>query len=198
MSGEVLLADARASSTRPVEGVWMVGAGATARAVAADCHFTGSSDSLDADATPYSNRLVFVPEFPKPRASRDWTAHTLELDVTTRLTDLVIGFQTAVKRMLEHHSGGRIVLVVPAEHALGQAGDAAAGALAGGIISMCRTLAMELKRKSIAVNVVFADIDGDVPAALKPQLDLLLSLDSWMTGQEIWVGAGLEMGRNRP
>lgn len=147
--------------------------------------------------------VCVVPAIPQPLPADRWTADTLEASVAQPLLWTVTQLQMVTARLIEAGKPGRLVVVLPSNQALGVDGNAAAGTICGGVLSMCRTLSMELKRKSIAVNVLLVDVDAcrevpEVATSLRQQLALLLDLDSWMTGQEIWVADGSELGRKRP
>ncbi|MFC5951999.1 hypothetical protein ACFQH9_27420 [Pseudonocardia lutea] len=112
----------------------------------------------------------------------------------------------AVRSELGHlRPGGRLVFVLPAPPLMAVNGGAAASAVTNGVLSMARTLSLELARDSVTVNVVAVEADaGDDPdrvarAPLSAQLSALLGPGGErITGQEIYLTAGSDLGRLRP
>jgi NAD(P)-dependent dehydrogenase (short-subunit alcohol dehydrogenase family) len=135
-----------------------------------------------------------VPDLP---GDRDLEALSDDL-LDAEIGDALGGVLTEVQRLLPGLTGsGRLLFLLPAEAALGRPHATAAGAVAGGILSMARTLAIELARDGIAVNtVLYADA---VETAVAHQVAALLGIEAAaVTGQEIYVTAGSGLGRLRP
>lgn len=88
-----------------------------------------------------------------------------------------------------------ITLLIPAACAMGDPGDGAGSALAGGLLSLARTWAIELRKTGVPVNCLM--VDGLAACA-----DLLVTLAGQpgcaITGQEIFVAGGSDVGRLRP
>lgn len=177
----------------------IIGDGPTAKAIAALAPELFSEPERNEN----TSAVCIVPSLAAALPAPEWTAAHLAAAVGDPLVWVVHEVQSVIVPLIEAGKPGRIVIILPAEEALGRAGDAAAGAVCGGILSMARTLSLELKRKAITVNVVCVDTGScyEKPAiaqALRGQLELLLRRDSWITGQEIWVTDGTEAGRVRP
>jgi NAD(P)-dependent dehydrogenase (short-subunit alcohol dehydrogenase family) len=80
-------------------------------------------------------------------------------------------------------------------------GYAGASAVTNGVLSMARTLAIELARDSVTVNVLAIDtvVGTELRGALAAQLSALLGPGGQhITGQEIYLTAGSDLGRLRP
>jgi NAD(P)-dependent dehydrogenase (short-subunit alcohol dehydrogenase family) len=76
---------------------------------------------------------------------------------------------------------------------------AAASAVTNGVLSMARTLAIELGRDAITVNAVALDAtDPAVPALSGVLAGLLGPGADAVTGQEVYLTAGTDLGRLRP
>ncbi|WP_236791871.1 hypothetical protein [Amycolatopsis sp. GM8] len=135
-----------------------------------------------------------VPDLP---GDRDLEALSDEL-LDAEIGDVLGNVLAEVQRLLPGLTGsGRLVFLLPAEAALGRPHATSAGAVAGGILSMARTLAIELARDGIAVNtVLYADA---AETAVAHQVAALLAAEgAAVTGQEIYVTAGSGLGRLRP
>jgi NAD(P)-dependent dehydrogenase (short-subunit alcohol dehydrogenase family) len=113
----------------------------------------------------------------------------------------------AVQGELAHlQPGGRLVFVLPAAPLMAVSGGAAASAVTNGVLSMARTLSIELARDAVTVNVLAIETEGvsgaagrAAPAALSAQLAALLGPGGeQITGQEIYLTAGSDLGRLRP
>jgi hypothetical protein len=85
---------------------------------------------------------------------------------------------------------------VPAADAMGDPDDAAGSALAGGLLSLGRTWAIELRKTGVPVNCVM--VDADLAACAPLLATLAQQPDCAMTGQEIFVAHGSDVGRLRP
>jgi NAD(P)-dependent dehydrogenase (short-subunit alcohol dehydrogenase family) len=91
------------------------------------------------------------------------------------------------------------VFVLPHAPLMGASGSVAASAVAGGLLSMARTLAIELARDAVTVNTVAVDATSPPVPGLSAQLRTLLgSGGETITGQEIYLTAGSDLGRLRP
>ncbi len=93
---------------------------------------------------------------------------------------------------------GSITIVLPAAATLGEAGYSVTSAFCGGVLSLARTLAIELRRQHIRVNTLMVDqhLPG-VVASVATQVTALMSMPG-VTGQEIYLADGLDCGRIRP
>lgn len=93
---------------------------------------------------------------------------------------------------------GRIVIVAPATSALGEREHRIDAAVTGGMISLVRSLAIELSKSGATANTVLVD-----PAASSASADLLItaltSPDAFeITGQELYAAGAVSTGRLHP
>ncbi|ANY06361.1 hypothetical protein [Pseudonocardia sp. HH130630-07] len=136
---------------------------------------------------------VLVPRLPAPGPLADLTDALL----TSEVTDVLDSVLTDVRTVLD--GVGRLVFVLPHDPLMGAPGATAASAVANGVLSMARTLAIELARDAITVNVVAVDAAAPAVAALAGQLAVLTGdAGDAVTGQEIYLTAGTDLGRLRP
>jgi NAD(P)-dependent dehydrogenase (short-subunit alcohol dehydrogenase family) len=114
---------------------------------------------------------------------------------------------TAVQGELAHlRPGGRLVFVLPSAPLMAVVDGAAASAVTNGVLSMARTASIELARDGVAVNVVAVDVVAvdvvpgpEVSAALSAQLGAFLGPGGeQITGQEVYLTGGSDLGRLRP
>jgi NAD(P)-dependent dehydrogenase (short-subunit alcohol dehydrogenase family) len=143
--------------------------------------------------------VVLVPRVPEPAPLAELTAQRLESDVADPLADVLAQVQTAVPAL--RADGGRLVFVLPAAPLMGEPSGTAAGAVTGGVLSMARTLAIELARDGVAVNTLAVDTErlDEVGPAVAAQLAALLGpAGAAVTGQQVHVTAGSDLGRLRP
>ncbi|HYH35422.1 MAG TPA: hypothetical protein VD814_09755 [Nocardioides sp.] len=145
-----------------------------------------------------------VPRVPGRAPLAELSDVRLADEVGDALDDVLAAVQGELARL---QPGGRLVFVLPAAPLMAVRAGTAASAVAGGVLSMARTLSIELARDAVAVNVVALDEDGpaDVPptpergAALGAQLAALAGPGGErITGQEIYLTAGSDLGRSRP
>ena len=135
-----------------------------------------------------------APDLP---GDRDLEALSDEL-LDAEIGDVLARVLAEVQRVLPGLSGaGRLVFLLPAEAALGRPHAVAAGAVAGGVLSMARTLAIELDRDGITVNTLLY-AEGAENAVAHQVSALLAAEGADITGQEIYVTAGSGLGRLRP
>lgn len=142
-----------------------------------------------------------VAPVPRRAALADLTDARLADEVAASLEAVL----TAVQGELAHlGSGGRLVFVMPAEPLMAVGGGTACSAVTNGVLSMARTLSVELARDAITVNVLAVASESssrgtDLTASLAAQLAALLGPGGeQVTGQEIYLTAGSDLGRLRP
>ncbi|MGB3481084.1 MAG: hypothetical protein WBB07_02550 [Mycobacterium sp.] len=114
--------------------------------------------------------------------------------VVDPLTSAFSAVQHHWPSVVEH--AGRIVVLAPALAALGDADKPLDAAVTGGLISLVRSLAIELERHGATANTILFDTAPDEPSV---QVLITAVLDEQarsITGQEIYAGAGL--GKLRP
>jgi NAD(P)-dependent dehydrogenase (short-subunit alcohol dehydrogenase family) len=144
-----------------------------------------------------SPSVCVVPRIPAPAPLAELTDARLGADVGAALEETL----AAVQRELAFVRGGRLVFVLPSGPLMAASGSAGAAAVTHGVLSMGRTLAIELARDSVTVNVlaVHTAAEVDWPTALAGQLSTLLGPGGqYITGQEIYLTAGSDLGRLRP
>ena len=83
---------------------------------------------------------------------------------------------------------------------MGEPSASASAAVVGGVLWMARTLAIELGRDGVTVNVVVVDPSGSTSSVRhSPTSSPPCSAGgAGLTGQEIYVTGGVELGRLRP
>jgi NAD(P)-dependent dehydrogenase (short-subunit alcohol dehydrogenase family) len=130
-----------------------------------------------------------IPHVPDRAPLAEWTDTRLAAEVGGAL-DAVLA---DVQRELGHAE--RFVFVLPAVPLMGCPDSMGASAVTNGVLSMARTLSIELARDGVTVNVLALDGGAD-PAA---QLAALLGPGgAQTTGQEIYLTGGSDLGRLRP
>jgi len=137
---------------------------------------------------------VLVPAVPDLRPLDDLDDECLATDVGDALDAVLADVRAVLADPLR-----RLVLVLPSAPLMATAGGAAASAVTNGVLSMARTLAIELAREDVTVNVVAVDPEACAVAALAAQLGVLLGDGGdAVTGQEIYLTSGTDLGRIRP
>jgi NAD(P)-dependent dehydrogenase (short-subunit alcohol dehydrogenase family) len=177
---------AAATGVQDIATVRVVGGGALAVTVRA---------ALD-DVAPVAPTACVVPAVPAPAPLAALTDERLAADVGDVLDAVVAHVRDELDRL---RGGGRLVFVLPHTPLMAAPGCAAASAVTNGVLSMARTLAIELARDAIAVNVVVLDAaDPAVPALSGLLSGLLGPGGTAVTGQEIYLTSGTDLGRLRP
>lgn len=126
-----------------------------------------------------------------------------ELDPTVH-DEAVLGPLRTAFAAVQHHWGavvehaGRVIVVAPALAALGDPDRPLDAAVTGGLISLVRSLAIELQRHGATAHILFFDQTPDDPA-LQVMITALLDDDAGtMTGQEIYVTGQTSLGKLHP
>jgi NAD(P)-dependent dehydrogenase (short-subunit alcohol dehydrogenase family) len=170
-------------------GVRVVGDGALAPALRAALEDAGT-------VAPGVAAACVVPAVPAPAPLAAWTDARLATEVGDVLDAVLADVRGELDRL---RGGGRLVVVLPHTPLMAAPGLAAASAVTNGVLSMARTLAIELGRDAITVNVVALDAaDPAVPALAGGLAGLLGPGGEAVTGQEIYLTAGTDLGRLRP
>jgi NAD(P)-dependent dehydrogenase (short-subunit alcohol dehydrogenase family) len=137
-----------------------------------------------------------VPPIPPATPLAELSDERLTVDVADTLDTILVQVQHECDRL---RGGGRLVFVLPHAPLMGASGSVAASAVVGGLLSMARTLAIELARDAVTVNTVALDAASPCSSALAAQLRTLLGPGGeTVTGQEIYLTAGSDLGRLRP
>ncbi|SFN59600.1 hypothetical protein SAMN05216207_101769 [Pseudonocardia ammonioxydans] len=146
-----------------------------------------------ARARPAAPVAVLVPRVPATGPLTELSDDRLDDEVAGPLGAVLADVQAVLGEV------DRLVFVLPHAPLMALAGGSAASAVANGVLSMARTLAIELARDRVTVNVVAVDPAAPAVAALADQLTVLTggSGDA-VTGQEIYLTAGTDLGRLRP
>ena len=132
--------------------------------------------------------LLLAPATPR---ERDWSGVAQEL--------------TSAFRTLQEHAranGGHVVALLPAAAAMGDPGQPALSAFAGGMLSLLRTCALEFRKANVSANSLMYELrDGQLVggAALVAAIAALVEQDAAViTGQEVFAWSGADAGRLRP
>ncbi len=159
------------------------------------------ADRRDAASDPSAkvveaDGLLVAPALPVAAAQNVWST------VAEALTDAFEEVQRYVRANTSSKRGGHVVALLPAEAGMGDPEDSGSSALAGGMLSMFRTLALELRKLGMTANVVlYEHADGRVAGAedVASAISMLIRQGSGtITGQEIFAFAGQDAGRLRP
>ncbi|WP_063890842.1 hypothetical protein [Sciscionella sediminilitoris] len=165
----------------------------------------GTADSLAsqrsaaADAPAQNASQVCIRVVPPPACTFTDTDDGSLRELEERLVDLVHAVQQARETLVVSGQGSGIVVLLPADVTLGTPENALAGSLCGAALSFARTAAIELRKDGISMNVV---LHGELPdedlGAMTKLLDSLLDSGTLITGQEIYVDRGPNLGRVKP
>ncbi|MBK4720909.1 hypothetical protein JJL56_18770 [Azospirillum sp. YIM DDC1] len=128
------------------------------------------------------------------------------LDVLTSCFSCV---KAAVASFEERAVVGRVIALLPGGATMGEPGEAINSALAGAMLSLFRTVALEMRTTPVTVNtLVYAMHTADEPAggellgdpeALASMIASLLGSGArGINGQEIYALAGADVGRLHP
>ena len=140
--------------------------------------------------------VCIVPPIPPGTPLAELSDERLAADIGDTLDSVLVQVLQECDRL---RGGGRLVFVLPHAPLMGASGSAAASAVAGGLLSMARTLAIELARDAVTVNTVAVDGSSPGGSALSAQLGAFLGPGGeTITGQEIYLTAGSDLGRLRP
>jgi NAD(P)-dependent dehydrogenase (short-subunit alcohol dehydrogenase family) len=143
-----------------------------------------------------ADAIVVVPRVPAVGDFAEMTDEELETDLGGALLELLASVQAVVRQLADGR--GHLILVLPAEPTLGQVGAAMSGAFCGAALSLARTLAIELDREHITVNTVLhGELTPAIRTGIAAQLHALVE-NGAITGQEIYVTSGTDLGRLRP
>lgn len=161
------------------------GAGASAPAV---------REALGA-VRPAAPAACVVPEIPGSSSLAELTDERL-----AEVGDALDAVLADVRHVLEALRGnGRLVFVLPSAPLMATPAAAASSAVTNGVLSLARTLAIELARDSVTVNVLAVDALTPAVPTLRAQLAALLGEGGdAVTGQEIYLTGGTDLGRLRP
>ncbi|WP_433028292.1 hypothetical protein [Actinomycetospora sp. CA-053990] len=153
-------------------------------------------EALGGVAPGIATACCVVPRVPGPAPLAALDDERLHHDVGNALAAVLDHVQRAAASFT---AGGRLVFVLPHAPLLGTIDGAAASAVTNGVLSMARTLAIELARDGVTVNVIAVDEAGPSVRAIAAELEVLLGdAGEDITGQEIYLTAGTDLGRLRP
>jgi hypothetical protein len=130
-------------------------------------------------------------------------------DLLDVLTSCFSCIKAAIASFEERAVAGRVIALLPGDATMGDPGDAINSALAGAMLSLFRTVALEMRSTPITVNtLVYAAraVDepnaggtvGDPEALASVIATLLGSGTRGINGQEIYALAGADVGRLHP
>lgn len=102
-------------------------------------------------------------------------------------------------------SGQRVVVLADEAAVLGDPVRPGESAVAGAVVALVRTLAMELRRRGSCINLVLGNTierpgapEGTSIADVLSAVDALLCCGPDTTGEEVHLAAGSHLGRVRP
>lgn len=105
--------------------------------------------------------------------------------------------QTAWADIVAAGTSGRLIVVAPASAALGDSEQIPASAVTGGLISMVRSLAIELAKSGGTANTILED-PGDEATTDGLITHLASPHATGITGQELYTAGILSTGRLHP
>ncbi|HFJ0421403.1 hypothetical protein [Pseudomonas aeruginosa] len=147
--------------------------------------------------------LIFAPAFPM-----DSDGQT-SLD---EMSDLLVTNFTYLKAALtsfeERNIPGRLISLLPGDAAMGDPAQFVNSTLAGAMLSLFRTVALELRKKPITANTLMYSTASEAasssavladPAAIAALIEALLaSSTGCVNGQEIYAQGAADVGRLHP
>lgn len=146
---------------------------------------------LDAAAS-----ILLLPTLAQHGQPDSWTAVAQEL---TRSFCLI---QSFVRAAVGRQAGGHVVALLPAAAAMGDPADHGMSALAGGMLSLVRTLALEFRKLGMSANALLFEQTGVSLAHSGEIAALAQALVSQpghaVSGQSIFAWAGADAGRLHP
>jgi hypothetical protein len=118
-------------------------------------------------------------------------------DVVDVLTSSFIYLKAALASFEDRAVAGRVIALLPGDATMGDPGDVVNSAIAGAMLSLFRTVALELRRTSITANTLM--YSADETAGLATLINSLLDPDAHsINGQEIYACGGADVGRLHP
>ena len=140
--------------------------------------------------------LVVVPALAPPAGVDAWTSVAEEL---TRTFELL---QRFARRAIANKSAGHAIVLLPSAAAMGDPSDSAGSALAGGMLSLVRTLALEFRKLGMTANAVLFERAEDTlghDADLAALVELLVAQPGTaISGQTIYACNASDAGRLHP
>jgi NAD(P)-dependent dehydrogenase (short-subunit alcohol dehydrogenase family) len=109
--------------------------------------------------------------------------------------------KAAVSGFKARGADGRIVLLLPQDAAMGRPADPANSAITGAMLSLSRTVALELRKTGGTINAVMHDLEASPAAASAVAAQIValaLPAMTHLTGQEIFIAHGEDVGRLHP
>lgn len=153
-------------------------------------------DDLPSSLPPFA-ALVLMPALPSGAS-----LHSSSAGIGHLLTACFALMKTALARFEDSGSQGRLFSVLPVDAVMGDPGDPVNSAVAGGMLSLFRTVAMELRRLPVTANTIVAPpwpADADAAAGAAAMLRALCAPDmQQVNGQEIYAAAAADVGRLHP
>jgi len=129
-------------------------------------------------------------------------------EVSDALTVNFAMTKAAINHFEKTSTAGRLVSLVPGDAAMGDPTSLIHSAIAGGMLSLFRTVALELRKTSMTANTIMYAPSKDPVSAKEEMIDAhgitvlinaLLSVDSHgINGQEIYSLGGADVGRLHP
>jgi hypothetical protein len=94
---------------------------------------------------------------------------------------------------------GRIIVLLSSEAAMGDPSNPAGSALAGAMLSLCRTVALESRKGRNTINtIMFDSMEGNADAVALQIVALAHPASRSVNGQEIFATGASDVGRLHP
>lgn len=178
------------------EATQLTGLGEALSARSFSTRTTDYAEAAAALEAEHCSQLVVVPALATIDATDTWTCVAEEL---TRNFELI---QRFVRRMIARNSAGHVIVLLPAAAAMGDPSDGGASALAGGMLSLVRTLALELKKFGMTANAVLFERAGGAMGHTVEVAALVETLAAQrggaISGQAIYACSASDAGRLHP
>lgn len=146
------------------------------------------------DAHPRA--IIIAPALSARAPAPSWS------EVAEELTRNFEFIQRFVRQCIAGKRGGHVVALLPALAAMGDPSDSGTSALCGGMLSLVRTLALELRKVEMTANAVFFQREGGNAGHARELAALLQTLVAQaghaITGQAIYACGGADAGRLHP
>jgi len=167
-------------------------------------------EGLDVVAAPGADALAGLPEVQAATVAGLLVAPALSMtegpdrwaNTAAELTSVFSLVQAYVRNEALREHGRHVVALIPAGAAMGDAQDPATSALAGGMLSLFRTLALEFAKFDMTANCLMVDqVNGRLAGAQEVAAMIRSLVDqrhATISGQQIFAFGARDAGRLRP
>lgn len=146
---------------------------------------------------PEFNALILMPSVQSGAG-----LHDAAEEAGAVLTACFALMKAALARFEATATPGRLISVLPVDAAMGDPGDPANSAAAGGMLSLFRTVSMELKRLPVTANTIVVPALEDGGQAVEGGAAMIRALCAsdaqQVNGQEIYAAGAADVGRLHP